>query len=346
MKYRVAIVGCGRMAGSIDDEVPDYKACILPYSHAAAYAEIEETEIVAAADLDPEKLEKFCKRWNVPARYTDYREMIERERPDIVSITTPATARAEIAVFAAEHGVRGIYCEKALACSLEEADKIVEAVEKNGVKFNLGTLRRYHEGYREMRRLVEAGEIGELRRIVAYPSSTLLHGHSHTLDLIMFLSGDDEVEFVHGSLHADPDDGERTWRKDPSVAFAVVQFRNGVRAFMVDAGVWDFEVVGTTGSLRAMNNNIHWRMRKPTEKQGRFLIWHDVPFPSFERISPTVNCIRDLLNAVETGGETSGNVRVSLASTEIAFAIAESHRRNGARVKIDDVPRDLYITSK
>ena len=111
-QYRVAIVGTGRMAGSIDAEVQEYPAVTMPYSHAAAYATISATRLAAAADITEAQLKKFCDRWNVPARFKDYREMIEREKPDILSITTPGTSHAEICVFAANHGVKAIYCER------------------------------------------------------------------------------------------------------------------------------------------------------------------------------------------------------------------------------------------
>jgi predicted dehydrogenase len=117
-KYKAVIVGAGRMAGTIDDEVVDYDACMIPYSHAAGYAEFPEIELAAFADLDMAKVESLqvgsrrSARYGVPRGYQDYREMIERERPDIVSITTPATHHCEAVLFAAAHGARAIYADR------------------------------------------------------------------------------------------------------------------------------------------------------------------------------------------------------------------------------------------
>ena len=58
--------------------------------------------------------------------------MIERENPEIISVTTRPGSHREIVVFAAEHGVKGIWCEKPLCCSMAEADAMVAACEKNG----------------------------------------------------------------------------------------------------------------------------------------------------------------------------------------------------------------------
>ena len=61
-------------------------------------------------------------------QYTDYREMLEKEQPDIVSVATQPEHRAEIVIYAAEHGVKAIYAEKAMAASMDEAAAMVAAV--------------------------------------------------------------------------------------------------------------------------------------------------------------------------------------------------------------------------
>src|ERR671926_1730923 len=109
--YRAALVGCSRMGAFIDNEVVGSRSIVLPYSHAAGYEACPRTELVAGADLRPDVLDAFGARYGVAPehRYTDYRQMIERERPDIVSIATQPEQRAEVIRFAAEHGVRALY---------------------------------------------------------------------------------------------------------------------------------------------------------------------------------------------------------------------------------------------
>ena len=72
-KYRVAVVGLGRMASTIDDEVKDYAAITLPYSIAGACQEIDRIDLMAGADILPEKLEAFGQKWGVKALYKDYK---------------------------------------------------------------------------------------------------------------------------------------------------------------------------------------------------------------------------------------------------------------------------------
>ena len=203
---RAAIIGCGRMAGTIDDEVAGYPPIVPPYSHAATYAAVEGVDLVALADVDPGRLASFGERWQVAPehRYTDHRELLARERVDLVSVTTPATSHAALVVDAAARRVRGIWCEKAMACSLAECDAMVEAVERHGAKFNLGTTRRWHPAVFTLRAMLEAGELGRLagrRRLRRWCAAAQ---RSHTCDLLLRLAGDPAVEWVQGAV----EDGE------------------------------------------------------------------------------------------------------------------------------------------
>src|SRR5688500_18404359 len=147
--YRAASVGCSRIGAFIDNEVQGRPDRVLPYSHAAGYEACERTDLVAGADLRPDVLEAFGGRYDVPAsrRYTDYKAMIEREKPDILSVATQPEQHAEVTIYAAEHGVRAIYCEKPMCTSLEEAEHMAEAVNRNGVAFNMGANRRFYRAY-------------------------------------------------------------------------------------------------------------------------------------------------------------------------------------------------------
>ena len=122
-QYRAALVGCSRMGAFIDNEVVGTPHHVPPYSHAAGYEACDRTDLVAGTDLRPDVLEVFGERYGVGKDhlYTDYKELIAKEQPDILSIATQPEHRADIAIYAAEHGVKALYCEKALCASLPEA---------------------------------------------------------------------------------------------------------------------------------------------------------------------------------------------------------------------------------
>ena len=64
--YRAAVIGCSRMGAFIDNEVPDYEAIKLPYSHAAGFFAEERTDLIACADLRPDVMEHFGKPIQCP----------------------------------------------------------------------------------------------------------------------------------------------------------------------------------------------------------------------------------------------------------------------------------------
>ena len=105
--YRAAVIGCSRMGAFIDHEVVNYRGIVRPYSHAAGFYAEDRTDLVACADLRPSVMEEFGRQYDVPKQhqYTDYREMIERENLNIVSVATQLEQRAEVVIFAAEHTV-------------------------------------------------------------------------------------------------------------------------------------------------------------------------------------------------------------------------------------------------
>ena len=118
-KYRVALIGAGHRAGAYDREMLERGGTVN--SHAWAYRQMDEYELVAAADPHEGNLKKLCELYEIPCGYADWRELLTEVQPDIVSICTITRPRAEIITYAAEQGVRAIYAEKALCGSMEEA---------------------------------------------------------------------------------------------------------------------------------------------------------------------------------------------------------------------------------
>ncbi|HGJ66079.1 TPA: Gfo/Idh/MocA family oxidoreductase [bacterium] len=345
--YKVCLIGCGRMGTTIDDEVKDHpnSDLWLPYSHAAGYKAVDRTELVAVSDAFMEKVESTQKRYNVPNGYTDYKEMIEKEKPDIVSIATRPGPHAEMTVFAAEHGVKGIYCEKPLCCSMEEADAMLSACEKHNVKFNYGTQRRYAKLYHNLRELIQNKEIGDIQCVIAEcGSGSAQWTHTHTSDMVMFLAGDPEIEYVQGTVNINEDewDGDNLYT-DPGITCGYVKFKNGVHGYIVAGGAYEFEVIGSRGRTRTLNNGIGAQLWKA---QGQWNIIEQVPFPEQEIVSGTVKCIEDIVDAIDNDRETLGNIRLACRSQEMILGFIESQRQGGARVKLPLENRKLYVGRK
>ena len=171
------------MGATIDDEVEGRPDSYLwqPFSHAAATVACDRTDLVAVADVVAEKAESIRQRYGAEYAYTDYRQMIEKEEAGHRLHCHPTRNRMRTSRSSPlKTTVKGIYCEKPLCCSMEEADAMVDVVQRYGVKFNYGTQRRYMPVYRKVRELVDAGEIGNIQCTIAqYGTSSALWGLTH-----------------------------------------------------------------------------------------------------------------------------------------------------------------------
>ena len=343
--YVACLVGCGRMGGTIDDELVKggYPRSALPHTHAGACGAVERIRLTGAADVVEEKVKTLCARYDVPNSYLDYREMIEREKPQILCIATRPVNHMDIIVYAAENGVRGIYCDKPLCCSMLEADAILNACTTHGVKFNYGVNRRYMPAYRAMRELIKDGAIGELQSVALLAGSSAQWGLTHASDMLMQLAGDPEVDFVQGYTASGEEDFDGNRTMDMMVYMGHVRFKNGVSGHIFPGGNgWEFEASGTGGRLRTINDTGELLYRKIIDNRLLCVM----PQPIFLRESGTVNAMRDLVAALDTDGQTMGTIELAYRSQEIVLAIVESHRRDGMRIPLPMENRALYVGTK
>ena len=92
--------------------------------------------------------------------------------------------------------------------------------------------------------------------------------------------------------------------------------------------------------MRSLNNGTGFQLCK---RGGEFNEIVNVAYPTFERKSGTVGCIEDIVETIDTGRETTGNIHLARISTEITIGIVDSQRRKGAQVKIPMENRSLYL---
>jgi predicted dehydrogenase len=250
LTYRVGVIGTGRVAGSLGDEVEQLPfTFLLPYSHAGAYAEVPSTEIVAAADTSADRLQAFAERWHVPATYSDYRTMLDREQLDIVSVCTPTSTHVSIGLDVIASGVRAIFMEKPLAESLADADRFIDAVRSSGAVVAVNHFRTYDPYYRKVRQLIAESAIGDLHSVTARWAEGMLFGGTHLFDTLRFLTGD-EAAWVFGRL----DRGDGVFDRGGT---GMLRLTSGVDVFIDNAVgnsvVCEFDIVGTRGRLRIGN---------------------------------------------------------------------------------------------
>src|SRR5712692_9625455 len=170
--YRAGIIGMSEVIASAMAEPAPHPALgtKMPYTHAAAYAISPTTELVAVCDIVPALLDRFKERWRARwpnlKLYSDYRAMLAEMKLDILSICTPDHLHADMVVAACEASVKGIICEKPIATTMRDAERMIEAVEQHGVKMSIEHTRRWIYEYHEVREMVRKRRIGKLQRIV------------------------------------------------------------------------------------------------------------------------------------------------------------------------------------
>ena len=228
MKY--ALIGCGRIATN------HIKAAVN-----------NKLEIVAVCDILPEKMESILEKHefnNDPtiSRYEDYKEMVNEQKPELVSIATESGIHAEIALYCINHGIN-VIIEKPMAMSIEDADAIIEASERNNVKVSACHQNRFNVAIQELRKAIEADRFGKLshgsihvrwnrdhgyydqaswRGTWAQDGGALMNQCIHGIDLLRWMMGD-EIEEIYGQTRQQFHD----YLEAEDVGMAVIKFKNG-----------------------------------------------------------------------------------------------------------------------
>lgn len=305
-KYRVGILGCGGIS----------------QSHATAWAQMSNVEIVAAADVVPENVEGRAEQFKIPGRYTDAIGMLAKEKLDLLSICTTTAAHVTMTIAAAEAGVKGILCEKPMATDLQKADEMIAACEKAGTKLAIAHQRRFMPDWVVARQMITEGAIGVPVLFQWRTAGGLFNNGSHAVDSMRFLLGDAKVVWVAGHAGRKTDRYERGIRIEDFAGF-VLCFENGTRGVVeVDLPAPEMNgdnpiFVGSEGMITLGKQGLRVLDSK---QQG----WHKVPF---EPASPFLGQAQELIAWVEGGAEHRNSGQRSRKTIEVLTAVYESVRR-------------------
>lgn len=348
--FRAAVIGLGRMGSTFDDEVSEGGSVFIPYCHTPSYVASPRTTLVAGADPHDGQRGTYGDRWGISNEhlYADYRQMLEKEKLEIVSVCTTAKIRPQIVKDCASAGVKAIWAEKPISFSLAEADEMVDACDSNGVKLAINCARRWNPFFMTARQLIDQGELGEIVQVTAYASCGLSHNGSHLLDTIRYLAGGEgNVKWVFGEMASD----EAAADDIDLPGNGYLAFEEGVRAYVcgTHTGVlgWEFEVIGTKGVIRSYNNGkrFEWRAKDESSSSRRSeTVIKNFPLPNQPQ-GMGLTTVHDILDSVENGGEPKCSGRDGRTALEIAIALRESHRRGGTKIQLPIKDRKLQILS-
>lgn len=307
--------------------------------HAHAYSLLPDVDVVGVADVDAATAEATASRYDATA-YTDYRDLIATERPELLSICTPPRMHREVLEFAIEHGVRGVHCEKPMALSWGDARAMVELSTDAGVRLTINHQRRFDELHVAVKAVIDGGEIGEIVGIEGY-CGNLFDWGSHILDLFFFYLGDVPAEAVLAQIDV-------AARKlvygalTETAAVSHIRYANGVNGVVLTGR--DYERLSPLGTNGILING----------RTGRIEIFADVATIRAEAvpartiaasvddafridlgganpyiIQGTARAIAELAGALGTTAPLTLDATHGLAAAEVIFATYESSARRG-----------------
>ena len=133
-------------------------------NHCNAFEKINGVCLAAVCDIVKEKAIVFADKYNIPY-YTDYKQMVNKEKPDIILINLPHGLHKEAAVYCINKGIH-VFIEKPMANTVEECMAIIDAANRMGVKVAVGHLQRYFNENRLAKEIIDLGKYGKIVSIV------------------------------------------------------------------------------------------------------------------------------------------------------------------------------------
>jgi predicted dehydrogenase len=269
---RIALIGCGHMGRVV---------------HLNNLRRFPEVEVVALAEPDAQRLEQASQTVPRAALFSDYRELLNRSEIDAMVICLPNALHAEAAIAVLSRG-KHLYLEKPLAINLEDGRKLLDVWRRSERVGMIGFSYRFNPLHQDVRRRLEAGELGELvgvRSIFTTPphrvaewkqkrqsgGGALLDLASHHVDLVRFWFKE-EVAEVRANI--------RSQRFEADTATLELQLTNGllVQSFFSMSSVDDdrFEIYGRNGKLSFDRYN-SWAVEMTSAK------CHSAPFHRFSQ---------------------------------------------------------------
>lgn len=324
---KVAVIGVGSMG----------------VNHARVYSELKDVELVGITDADSAKAELIAKKYNTCA-FKDHRELIEKAKPDAVSVSVPTSMHETIAADALNSGAH-VLVEKPIASTIEEGQRIIECAKKADRKLMVGHIVRFNPAIRELKKQLDSGRLGRIiqifcRRAGPFPArirdvGVVIDLAPHDLDVMRYFTGFDPIR-----LFAETTQNINTDHED--LLFAMLRFPEGITGaleinWLTPTKLREIYVLGERGLFRVddLLQDLYFYENSLTTSdlfqtlktikgvsegsRTRFVINRIEPLKA--ELETFVGCIKDN-KEVPISGEDG------LAALKLALALVESGRKN------------------
>jgi len=335
-KLGIGVLGLGRMGK-------------VYASHIAR--QLDSAQLVAVADPLAGVADSAAAALGGPRAFTNYHDLLALKEVEAIVVTTPTSTHREVVIAAAQAG-KAIFCEKPTALTLPETDEMKVAVDKAGVFFQVGFMRRFDKGYAAAKKQLEAGAIGKpatIRCISRDPFRTSLEYANpaasggilvdmgiHDFDLCRWLM-QDEIDTVYAQANAliYP---ELTTVGDVDNAMVFLRYKGDALGYVEASRTARYgydiqtEIIGTDGALR-----IGYLQETPVLTLTKDGARHDV-VPHFpERFGPAyTNQIAAFVDNLANGKPSNVTFEDARAALQAAIAATRS-QHEGKPVKVSDI---------
>lgn len=318
----------------------------------------EDIEVTALCDVDTEKCVKANKDFGLHTKiYTDYKELCENKELDVIHVCTPNPLHCPMTLEALKNG-KHVHCEKPIACTYADAQKMIAAAKEAGKKLTSGLQWRYNAAPLKMKEMVQNGELGDIyyvksqqlrpRRLPAYGVYTnkelngggvLMDGGPHSIDLPMWLTDNYEVESVRGVTFdkmKDFPEGNDLGPWDPETfdvedtAMAMITMKNGMMIYMETAWITNMmqeapgviaSIAGTKAGVDMVGPTFECSVRTTKIVDGKLT----TEIKNLEEpVDMNAYDINHWIDAIQNGGEPAILPEQAATVTRVIEAIYES----------------------
>jgi predicted dehydrogenase len=323
------------------------------------WKELDNVEIVAVADEDEKGRAAAAKRLGAANAYADYRAMLEKERPHIVSVADRHLDAHQDMVIACARAGASIFLEKPMAQTLAEADEMVKACETHHVKLAIAHQTRYSPRARRIRELIDDGRLGDLLEMRGRGKEDTRGGGqdlmvlgTHLFDLMRLFAGDARWCFARVTQDGRPaakadvrEGGEGMGPVAGDRLTAVYGFDKGVQGTFAShkarhgAGErFGLTLLGSKGVIQLTTGSLPaaYFLDDPSWFPGRSRKdWQEITSAGVGKPEPlkdgglgmgNVWIARDLIEAIKKDRQPLGGMYDGRAALEMILAVYESHR--------------------
>lgn len=345
MKYKAAIIGCGRIGCGFDDD-PKRKYVA---THAGAYTNTKETELIALVDKDKKLLNKYKKKFNVPSIYTDYVEMLKQEKPDIISICTWNNTHYNIVKKAVEYEVKAIFCEKPIANKLDDAKEMVKLCKKHKVVLMIDHQRRFCKFHQALKKMIDDGKLGQIQQVSFYYTAGIANSGSHMFDLLRFFFGDADWVCATKSKNLSPNN------IDPNYD-GMIRFNNGIFSTIQACDVkkfliFDMDMIGSDARFKLTHSGFDYEyeiVKNSHQFSGYKELYTSGKNPIDKKIirQPMLDGVKHLVKCLKNKEEPISSGEDGLKSLELICAFHESAKKDGAKINLPLKSTSIEIKSR